>query len=191
MKPFLPAPSFLFLVIAEERGLCAGFVCKAANLRARRQQSTARPRPRPVGFATWKFDVGISRGYFIYLFIYLFILSGEILHSGDKKSKSQCDSYSGFLGKILAQSRQIWTKRIWKRHIYRKRFQHLARPKILKLPDSDKSFQHAAKISEIARFRQKLLPHCQIWTIGSSMSPKYSMIPKFCHFPLWPIAKFG
>jgi len=70
MKPFLPAPSFLFLVIAEERGLCAGFVCKAANLRARRQQSTARPRPRPVGFATWKFDVGISRGYFIYLFIY-------------------------------------------------------------------------------------------------------------------------
>jgi hypothetical protein len=37
-----------------------------------------------------------------------------------------------------------------------------ARQKFLKLPDSDKRLKHAAKISEIARFRQKLPPHCQI-----------------------------
>ncbi len=134
MKPF-----FLFLVRAEERGLCAGFVCKAANLRARPQQSTARPRPRPVGFATWKFDVGISRGYLFFYFLFFWVAKFCILAT--KSQKASATHTADFWGKILAQSRQIWTKRIWKRHIY------------------TKGSSISPKNSEIARFWQKL-PAC-------------------------------
>jgi hypothetical protein len=81
----------------------------------------------------------MSRGYLFYLFF-------EWRNSAfwRQKVNNQCDSYSGFLGKFWLKVARFGQK-YSENAIYTQKGSSIS-PKILKLPDSDKRFQHAAKI---------------------------------------------